>query len=455
MDRTEASDAFNAGSIPVGCIYITLIIGRDERSRLRLFAIKELFFRIWKGRNMWKEKLHFLGNYIIKHSKVVLPAVVVVAVAVTVSVSLSMNNRHREEQQNAESAAAASSEIATEPTTEDVSLVANEEGAVYTLVATYYNAMATGDETTLRSVCDEISDKDMYRYLELAQYIDYYPTLEIYTKTGPEEGSVIAYVYYKIAFVGHEEEVPGYQALYICTNDQGEMYIKRGENSEEVNDYIKTVSTQDDVVEFNNKITVEYNELMVDHPEVLQYISELDSQVSIAVGEKLANQVAGDQNTDTSAEGGDQAADGQDTSAEGTEQPAEEQGPQYVTTTTTVNVRSSDSEQADKLGKVAGGTKLQVLEQRANGWTKVDYEGKEGYIKTEFLQLAESAAGAETIGTVTATTNINVRASASETADRLGVLSGGDSAELVGTEGDWSKIRYNGQIGYVKSEYVQ
>lgn len=404
---------------------------------------------------MWKEKLHFLGNYIIKHSKVVLPAVVVVAVAVTVSVSLSMNNRHREEQQNAESAAAVSSEIATEPTTEDVPLVANEEGAVYTLVATYYNAMATGDETTLRSVCDEISDKDMYRYLELAQYIDYYPTLEIYTKTGPEEGSVIAYVYYKIAFVGHEEEVPGYQALYICTNDQGEMYIKRGENSEEVNDYIKMLSTQDDVVEFNNKITVEYNELMVDHPEVLQYISELDSQVSIAVGEKLANQVAGDQNTDTSAEGGDQAADGQDTSAEGTEQPAEEQGPQYVTTTTTVNVRSSDSEQADKLGKVAGGTKLQVLEQRANGWTKVDYEGKEGYIKTEFLQLAESAAGAETIGTVTATTNINVRASASETADRLGVLSGGDSAELVGTEGDWSKIRYNGQIGYVKSEYVQ
>lgn len=404
---------------------------------------------------MWKEKLHFLGNYIIKYSKVVLPAVVVVAVAVTVSVSLSMNNRHREEQQNAESAAAVSSEIATEPTTEDVPLVANEEGAVYTLVATYYNAMATGDETTLRSVCDEISDKDMYRYLELAQYIDYYPTLEIYTKTGPEEGSVIAYVYYKIAFVGHEEEVPGYQALYICTNDQGEMYIKRGENSEEVNDYIKTVSTQDDVVEFNNKITVEYNELMVDHPEVLQYISELDSQVSIAVGEKLANQVAGDQNTDTSAEGGDQAADGQDTSAEGTEQPAEEQGSQYVTTTTTVNVRSSDSEQADKLGKVAGGTKLQVLEQRANGWTKVDYEGKEGYIKTEFLQLAESASGAETIGTVTATTNINVRASASETADRLGVLSGGDSAELVGTEGDWSKIRYNGQIGYVKSEYVQ
>ena len=454
MDRTEASDAFNAGSIPVGCIYITLIIGREMREAACGFLQFKEYFRIRKGLYMWKEKIHSIGNYIIKHNKVVLPAVVVVAVAITVSVSLSLSNRHKEAQQEAEIASAAS-ETATETATEDVPLVANEEGAIYTLIATYYNAMATGDEETLRSVCDEISDKDMYRYVELSQYIDYYPTLEIYTKTGPEEGSVIAYVYYKISFVGHEEEVPGYQALYICTNDQGGLYIKRGENSEEVNEYIKTVSTQDDVVEFNNKITVEYNELMVEHPEVLQYISELDSQVSIAVGEKLANQVAGEtQVAEAGTEEG--STDGQDTQTEnGEQQEAEEQGPQYVTTTTTVNVRSSDSEQADKLGKVSGGTKLQVLEQRPNGWTKVDYEGKEGYIKTEFLQLAESAAGTETIGTVTATTNINVRASASETADRLGVLSGGDSAELVGTEGDWSKIKYNGQIGYVKSEYVQ
>ena len=454
MDRTEASDAFNAGSIPVGCIYITLIIGREMREAACGFLQFKEYFRIRKGLYMWKEKIHSIGNYIIKHNKVVLSAVVVVAVAITVSVSLSLSNRHKEAQQEAEIASAAS-ETATETATEEVPLVANEEGAIYTLIATYYNAMATGDEETLRSVCDEISDKDMYRYVELSQYIDYYPTLEIYTKTGPEEGSVIAYVYYKISFVGHEEEVPGYQALYICTNDQGGLYIKRGESSEEVNEYIKTVSTQDDVVEFNNKITVEYNELMVDHPEVLQYISELDSQVSIAVGEKLANQVAAEtQVAEAGTEEG--STDGQDTQTEnGEQQEAEDQGPQYVTTTTTVNVRSSDSEQADKLGKVSGGTKLQVLEQRPNGWTKVDYEGKEGYIKTEFLQLAESAAETETIGTVTATTNINVRASASETADRLGVLSGGDSAELVGTEGDWSKIKYNGQIGYVKSEYVQ
>jgi uncharacterized protein YgiM (DUF1202 family) len=80
-------------------------------------------------------------------------------------------------------------------------------------------------------------------------------------------------------------------------------------------------------------------------------------------------------------------------------------------------VRSSDSEQADKLGKVVGGTKVQVQEVRVNGWTKIVYEGGDGYIKSEYLQMEESAEGLETIGTVTANTNINVRSAASEEAE--------------------------------------
>ena len=99
---------------------------------------------------MWKEKIHSIGNYIIKHNKIVLPAVVVVAVAVTVSVSLSMNSRHKEAQQQAEAESAlAASQTETETATQEVPLVANEEGDIYSLIATYYNAMATGDELSL------------------------------------------------------------------------------------------------------------------------------------------------------------------------------------------------------------------------------------------------------------------------------------------------------------------
>ena len=197
---------------------------------------------------------------------------------------------------------------------------------------------------------------------------------------------------------------------------------------------------------------------------MFRYLSELDNQISVEVGVRVAQneaQAAADaqqtanpenpenpENTAPAGEGGENPAPPADSVPEVL-------GPQYATATTTVNVRSSDSEQADKLGKVAGGETVQVQEVRLNGWTKIVYDGNDGYIKSEFLQMQESAAGAEVIGTVTASTNINVRASASETADRLGVLAGGESVELLENLDGWCKIKYSGQIGYVKSDYVQ
>lgn len=409
---------------------------------------------------MWKEKARVLCDYIVKHCKVVFPVVIVAAVAVTVTIALNAGNAKEVlPEETTTEAASTSAQEALEQPIGDVPLTENTDSAVYTLIATYYNAVALGDTATIQAVCDEMKDTELLRSQVTSQYIESYPVLEIYTKPGPATGSIIAYVYYKVLFQNHPEEFPGYQAHYICTNENGELYIKKGEISEEENDYIKTVSTQDDVVEFNNRITVEYNELMVQHPELVEYMSELDAQVGKEIGVILAQQTAGD--TQTPEGDPAQPAEGSEqTPAEGTEAapaetPVTEPAVQYATASTTVNVRSSDSEQADKLGKATGGTKLQVLEERVNGWTKVMFEGKEGFIKTEFLQTVENADGAESIGTVTATTNINVRSAASETAERLGVLAGGETVDLISQENGWSKVKYNGQIGYVKSDYVQ
>lgn len=429
-----------------------------------------------------KDKLKIVRDYIVRHCKVAFPIVVVAAVAVTVAAALSIGKEKPEELREIEEIKT-TVETSLQQAIPEIPLVANENGEIYTLLATYYNAVALGDVDTILSISDEVSDMELLRYQVSSQYIENYPVLEIYTKAGPETGSTIAYVYYRVMFQNQTAEFPGYQAFYICTGEDGTLYIKRGENSEEVNEYIKTVNAQADVVEFNNRINEEYNQLMIAQPELLEYLSEFDEQVNKEVGVILAQQ---------SADGGGQPADGSGSSAEGTEQPADgtqtqegaqppadgteggapadtaqppaENVKQIGTATTTVNVRSSDSEQADKVGKVAGGTQLEVLENRANGWSKVLFEGQEGYVKTEFLQITESTEGVQTpengdtsagIGTVTANTNINIRASANESSEKLGVLVGGDSAELLAKEGDWCKIRYNGNVGYVKAEYVQ
>lgn len=412
---------------------------------------------------MWKDKIRVVVDYIVKHGKILFPVVVIAAVALTVSIALTASNADRLAKETEESSMESSTEDTAAPeVAEEIPMVLNEDPAITTLITSFYNAMALGDEETLNRVCVGTSTSDMLRDLEKSKYIEMYPALEIYTKPGFEEGATIAFVYYRVVFSSHEEEVPGYSAYYICTNEQGELYINRGEISEETNEYIGSIMSQDDVVEFNNRVNVEYNNLMSEHPEILTYLSEMDTQVSAAVGTRLADLNA---DTPSETEGTDTEGEAQNTDntenggnpAEGAEQaeaPAENVV-QYATATTTVNVRSSDSEQADKLGKVSGGTRLQVLEQKVNGWSKVLYEGKEGFIKSEYLQLTESADGTESIGTVTASTNINVRASASEDAERLGVLAGGESVDLLANENGWCKINYNGKIGYVKADYVQ
>ncbi len=405
------------------------------------------------------------------------------------TIALNANKaRAEEESLPTESTGEEIPETWTPPAPEDNLLMPNENEELKALMDSYYNAVAAGDTETLKAIHSEISSNELLKFQEKAKYLNRYSDLEVYTRPGPEENSVIALVYYKVIFENREEEVPGLRSFYVCTDDQGKFYIYNGNVSDEINEYFMNVSKQSDVVDLSNRVNMEYNELMDAHPDLLRYLAELDAEVDTAVGVALAREngdlpVDSENNTDpavpeNSGEAGvpgdsDSTDPGngdpgnavdpgnvQDPGSAGEgQEPVPETpvntGPQYATATTTVNVRDSDSELAEKLGKVRGGEKVQVQQVQQNGWTKIIYEGGDGFIKSEYLQIVENADGLASIGTVTATENVNVRAAASETAERLGLLTGGTTLELLANEDGWCKVKYNGQVGYVKSEYVQ
>lgn len=409
-----------------------------------------------------KERTLQICGSLLARGKVVFPVLLIAAVAVTVAIALKANSDKAETAggNQTEPAALSANGTGTEIEVPDVPLELNAYPEVNELILTYYGAMANGDADAISSIQSSLDDMERIRIEELGKYIESYPAVEVYTKPGPEANSYIVIAYTKVIMSYYPEDyLPGYVSFYVCTREDGSLYINQDQVPEEVSEYIRKVILQDDVVELCNKITVEYNEICVAKPELFNYISEVENQVKAAAGEILAQQTddsvsSGDAsvsggNSDTVSEGGN------GNGADGTETVPEQTGPVYATATTTVNVRSSDSEEADKLGKVSGGTKVEVLEQKANGWSRIVYEDGEGYIKSEFLNVAESAGGVEAIGTVTASANVNIRAAASETAEKLGVAAGGDVLELVAKEGDWCKVIYNGQIGYVKAEYVQ
>lgn len=402
-------------------------------------------------KNTWKK----VRDFAVKNSKIVFPVIIIVAVAATVTFSLKASNAEALEEPLA-SLAMESMEASPTPAPEvlpqETTMEKNTDGALYTLIATYYNAFATGDVDTIKSISSYMEETEEIRIPEMAKYVESYPVIEIYTKPGPRENSYLAYVYFHMTVTGYEEEVPGMDTFFVCTNEDGSLYLNTDEVVPDAElEYIREISLQDDVVELHNQTNVECNAILTNNPDLFYYVQELVADVKKTTGETLAAQ---NSEGDSGAQEGENEFPQED---EGDSQPAEPvvSQPTSGTTTTTVNVRGSDSEQAEKIGKVSGGTEVQIVEQQLNGWTHIIYEGKDGYIKSEFLSVAEVADTSQVIGQVTATTNINVRLTASQDAVKLGVLTGGETVDLLERADGWCKIIYSGQIGYVKEEYVQ
>lgn len=334
---------------------------------------------------MMKGKIKAICDFVVKHSMIIFPALVVASVAATVAIALGAGNSGEPEIQNLLAkedslvVAGAPESLQTLPDNTvsaadaaDFELEKNEDPTLYALIEAYYNALAEGDTDTIRTLSNFVKDTEAVRIQQWSKYIENYPLLEIYTKLGPEENSWIVYVYHKVVFSGYEEQVPGFRGFYVCTDENGALYFNDGVTQEDVLDYIRTASQQDDVADLNNRVNVEYTELMTANKKLFEYITELEREVSISTGEVLASQnVEGEQ-----ADENENVEDNADAAADQN---------LIGTATTTVNVRVSDSELADKLGKLSSGQQVQVLEQRPNGWTKIIYEKKEGYVKSEYL----------------------------------------------------------------------
>ncbi|MFQ8702968.1 MAG: SH3 domain-containing protein [Eisenbergiella sp.] len=51
---------------------------------------------------------------------------------------------------------------------------------------------------------------------------------------------------------------------------------------------------------------------------------------------------------------------------------------------------------------------------------------------------------------------VNIRKSCSETADKVGTVFPGETLEIVMQQADgWTRVKYNGQTGYVKTEVLK
>ena len=437
------------------------------------------------------DRIEDIKEWVSDHAKIVMPIVLLVCVLITVLVAVNANKKAAEEveaqiagiegENGAESAPEAALETAEE--LPELELELNAYPGVNTLMNDYYAAMAAGDVETIESMNAYVDDREKIRIQEMSKYVDSYQELDVYTKLGPVEGSYLVYVYSKVKFTEYDKLVPGMKAFFVCTDENGNCYINGGETNSVVTNYIRDISLQDDMVDLNNKAVAEYNELLESDDELKAFLADLSNRIDISVGEILAKE----EEEARAAEEAQAAAE--ETPAEEGEE-AQSNTVKKVRATDVVNVRSSDSETADKLGKAQIGDEFTLLEERGNGWSKISFEGQDAFIKTEFLEVASEEAVTEdnstaqaeaeaaatdnqtetaqnqeetapvatdsTGETVTVVENVNVRKSASESGEKLGLAYMGEKLEVIMKQADgWTRVKYNGQTGYVKSDYVE
>ena len=138
--------------------------------------------------------------------------------------------------------------------------------------------------------------------------------------------------------------------------------------------------------------------------------------------------------------------------------------PATFKTTDGVNFRSSPSTDASIIKTVYVGTNVDVHEHDPAGWSKVKISGTTGYIRSDFLARPSQSTQSDSSGATTqsqsaaiyrTTAGVNFRTSPSTDAEIIKTLKAGVNVEMVDYNPDgWSKVRVDGTVGYIKSEFL-
>ncbi len=399
------------------------------------------------------------------NKKIIMPAVLLICVVITIVIALNANKAGEETTASGENAASTEESYIV---TEEALATAGEE--VTTLVNRYYTAYADGDLDTISEIYEGMSKTEQLRIQESSKFIESIET-EVYTKAGPTGGTYLAYVYEKMKFYDYEEAVPGMQSLYICTREDGSLYINDSSDVDQaVLDYITEVNQQSDIVDLNNKVAAEYNEMLSNDPDLETFLTDFVSQLNQAAGEALASEIS-PETVDGASDDTEESSENDDADAGQTQETEETETASTTDTieaTDVVMIRSSDSTEADRLGKTSVGQQFTRLETLDNGWSKIEYNGGVAYVKTEFFKVVSTgnesttseSTGGDSTSTLSAGTHhvketVRIRKSASTDSEQVGSAYGGDSIEVVQVQSDgWSQVKYGNISGYVKTEFL-
>lgn len=429
---------------------------------------------LYSFRNDKKSLFVILGD----NKKYLMPIVFVLAVIITVAIALHANKRTTE--------LATVVEEAETDNTFEVPQDAMEENAypeVNALIEKYYQASADGDSETISQIYKGLEDTELLKAVAASDYIEDYQNITVYTKHGPVAGSYVAYVYNEVKLFDYEKAIPGLETFYICTDEDGQLYMNGDIVDTTEIDYLRQINLQADVIDLNNRVATSYNDMVSSDETLAELLTTMRSGLQVSVGEALASSESSAETLVDEETAKAEAPADASTEASSVAEPEV----QIVTThtiraTDVVNIRKSDSETADILSKTSKGDEFKQLESLANGWSKIEYKGGVAFVKTEFFEVvgeetttvsnsaatdagdaastneattASKAVSGSATGKMQVSDSVKLRKSESTESDVLTVIYTGSTVNVIEQYANgWAKVEYDKKTGYIKSEYL-
>lgn len=327
----------------------------------------------------------------------------------------------------------------------------NAYADVNSLVASYLDAMSTGDTDKMSSLSSSMSDDMKAFYIAQAQYVGNYSNYNVYTKVGPAENSYFLLATYDLLINGQTKTLPALVSLYVCHNDSGSLYVNSENLSSDDEAYILELVSQKDFSELIEQVEMDYNAALESDSNLAAAATALKEEINRDAQQILAAKQQQELEAAAAAEAAAQ------------QEAMEAASTQVKCNADNVNIRASASTDADSLGKTSIGDVYTRYEEMDNGWSKIDYNGTEAYIKSEFLdpiadESSEEGATGEGLtpgSKITVKENVNVRKSPSETGEKITTAYRGEQFDLVEVTDGWCKINYKGEEAYVKADYVE
>ena len=132
-----------------------------------------------------------------------------------------------------------------------------------------------------------------------------------------------------------------------------------------------------------------------------------------------------------------------------------------VVTGNSVNVRRGPSISYSSITKLSKEVELGYISE-SNVWSKISYNGTIGYMSSQYLKEKSSAPSTSTETSdnsvkctkVVTGNSVNVRRGPSTSYSAITSLSKGVKVGYISESNGWSKINYNGIIGYMSSKYL-